>query len=118
MKNDCGISPKSGSSRFSTFNHTQSSRSQLFLALAIIAAIFLSSCVKERPNDQITYDTRTRPESGKMVANSNMASGTMAPSATPVPGEADEAQFNTEGYSHIDENPFLDVGHAPLSTFS
>jgi Ca-activated chloride channel family protein len=39
------------------------------------------------------------------------------PSATPAPGE-DEPLYNTESYSHIDENPFLEAARAPLSTFS
>ena len=32
--------------------------------------------------------------------------------------EGESAASNTESYSHIDENPFLAVSRAPLSTFS
>src|ERR687886_1015703 len=39
------------------------------------------------------------------------------PMDTPAPGE-EEPLYNTESYSHIDENPFLEAARAPLSTFS
>jgi Ca-activated chloride channel homolog len=118
MKNDERISPNLGSSRFSTFR--RSSRLQLLLALTIIMAIFLSSCVKDKRGGEVVYNEQNRPDvmTAKQM-NSNTASGTVArPMATPMPGESEETPFNTEGYSHIDENPFLDVAHAPLSTFS
>jgi Ca-activated chloride channel family protein len=117
MKNDERISPNLGSSRFSNFR--QSSKFQLFLALTIIAAIFLASCAKDKRGGEVVYNNQETPDvlTDKSM-NANTSAGTMArPSATPVPGE-EEAPFNTEGYSHIDENPFLDVAHAPLSTFS
>ena len=119
MKNDERISPNLGSSRFSTFR--QSSRFQLFLALTIIAAIFLASCADKKPGGEVAYNDQTTPDvmTDKRMNSNTVASGTVARTmATPMPGEVEETPFNTEGYSHIDENPFLDVAHAPLSTFS
>ena len=119
MKNDERISPNLGSSRFSTFR--QSSRFQLFLALTIIAAIFLAACADKKPGGEVAYNDQTTPDvmTDKRMNSNTVASGTVARTmATPMPGEVEETPFNTEGYSHIDENPFLDVAHAPLSTFS
>lgn len=112
MKNDEQISPKFGSSKFSIHNRAQSSKSQLSLALTLILALFLASCGGKRADD-VTSNTTTTPY---ITAEANKSVGTAMPQATPVPGE--ESPFNTESYSHLEENPFLDVAHAPLSTFS
>src|SRR3954464_14224475 len=78
MKNDERISPRSGSSRFSTFK--QSSKFQLFLALTIIAAIFLASCVKEKRNEQGSYGN-----SNIYVADAKQSVGTVSANTTAMP---------------------------------
>jgi Ca-activated chloride channel family protein len=95
-------------------------RSPFFLALFIIAALFLSSCVKEKPKLEVD-----RKQAGTYSANTgvvaDVADGRMAQPST-VMQESEQrrgdATGNTEQYSHIDENPFLEIARAPLSTFS
>ena len=114
MKNDERISPKFGSSKLSI--QKSATNGKLFLALTIIMAILLSSCAKDRKQGEVTYDTKTTATTEQARMSANTATTAM-PQATPAPGE-EESPFNTESYSHLDENPFLDVAHAPLSTFS
>ncbi|MDY0280812.1 MAG: VWA domain-containing protein [Salinivirgaceae bacterium] len=47
-----------------------------------------------------------------------MAPAEAAPLAMPPRQPASPAEFNTEGYDRVTENPFLDVLKNPLSTFS
>src|SRR5205085_9546479 len=105
-----------------------------WLALCVAAALLLSSCVQERKaqragrreepkTEQIAQNA---PTTTTTTANANtMAYDKKAPSASPMANEQprprpekDVQEFNTEAYSHIEENPFLDVTRAPLSTFS
>jgi Ca-activated chloride channel family protein len=113
MKNECRRSSRSGWSKFSLSN---AAKSQLYLALFVIAALFLSSCAKDKRRDGISYNNANT----HMVAEQRVAgttSNSIAPLATPAP-QYEEPVGNTEQYSHIDENPFLEVARAPLSTFS
>jgi Ca-activated chloride channel homolog len=115
MKNDEPIHSRSGRNNQSLRQRTKSS-SQLFLALSLIAALFLSSCVKERPGGEMA-----RQKAGGYAANTGIVSTDTAASPMPAMQEMDrreEIEGNTEQYSHIDENPFLEVARAPLSTFS
>jgi len=96
----------------------QSSRSQFFLALTIIAALLLSACAdKKTPQGEVTYNnTKTSNTNAGVVSDKTM-------SAQPTPnmqegGRREDFEGNTEAYSHIDENPFLEAARAPLSTFS
>ena len=116
MKNDEPFSPKFGSSKLSIHNRAQSSVRQLFLALTLILALFLASCGGKRQNNDVTYDTKTTASTEQARMSSNTATTAIA-QATPTPNEQ-ESPFNAESYSHLEENPFLDVAHAPLSTFS
>jgi Ca-activated chloride channel family protein len=117
MKNDERISPRSGSSSFFTFNRAQSSKSYLLIALTIIAAIFLSSCgEKKSDGGDVAYNNTANSTAASPMVNQS-AGRAVADEPRREDKEA-EAPFNTEQYSHIDENPFLDVAHAPLSTFS
>ena len=88
------------------------------LALSIIAALFLSSCVKEKPGGEIAQNQTA----GKYSSNAGvMTTDSSVPHPSPVMNEMERregAPGNTEQYSHIDENPFLEVARAPLSTFS
>lgn len=119
MKNDERIHTRSGRSKFSIQRGAQASKSQLFLALTVIMALFLSACLKEKKQD-VASNERSNANTSYVVEQplADKAAGTIAPSATPMPGETIDQPFNTEGYSHIDENPFLEVARAPLSTFS
>jgi Ca-activated chloride channel family protein len=96
----------------------QSGRGQLFLALTIIAALLLSACAdKKTPQGEVTYNnTKTSNANAGVVSD-----GTMSAQPTPSMGEGgrrEDVEGNTEAYSHIDENPFLEAARAPLSTFS
>lgn len=119
MKNDKRTSSMSGLKQSRLRSGVQQGRSQLFLALAIVAALFLSSCVKERQGGQIA-----RNEAGKSTANTGIiGADTSATQSAPIMREMeqrrdDDVIGNTEAYSHIDENPFLEIARAPLSTFS
>ncbi|MDT4898394.1 MAG: Ca-activated chloride channel [Acidobacteriota bacterium] len=117
MKNDERIPSRSGWRNQSLRHKTQSGRSQLFLVLTIIAALFLSSCVKENRKGEVA-----RNQAGKYSANTGVVSATDMSVAQPSPMQEaerrDGTMGNTEQYSHIDENPFLEVARAPLSTFS
>ncbi|MDT4968284.1 MAG: Ca-activated chloride channel [Acidobacteriota bacterium] len=116
MKNDERTISRSGWNIFSGRRRLASGKTQLSLVLLIIAAVFLSSCAKQGRRDEIALNN----------ANVSVIPGTDAPktmgnvsSASDAMQEREEAPgFNTEGYSHIDENPFLEVARAPLSTFS
>src|SRR5205085_11388913 len=97
-----------------------------------------SSCVQERKAQhvgsseesqagQVAQTEEAKPTIASNTANANtMAYDAKMPSASPMSTdqpprprpEKDEQEFNTEAYSHIEENPFLDVTRAPLSTFS
>jgi Ca-activated chloride channel family protein len=119
MKNDERTSSMSGLKASRIHSRVKQERSQLFLALAIIAALFLSSCVKEKQNARTDRD-----QDGKATANTGIIStDTSAAQPTPLLQEAEERRGermpgDTEAYSHIDENPFLEIARAPLSTFS
>jgi Ca-activated chloride channel family protein len=108
-----------------------------WLALCVAAALLLSSCVQEHSAPQASRrdgaqagqvaQNAPAPPSTTTTANANtMAYDAKAPSASPMAGdqpprsraEEEEPEFNTEAYNHIEENPFLDVTRAPLSTFS
>ena len=117
MKNDERIPSRSGWNKQSLRLRAQSSKSQLLLALTIIAALFLSGCLKESRKGELAQN-----QAGKYAANTGVVASTDMSVAQPLAKqEADgreEMQGNTEQYSHIDENPFLEVARAPLSTFS
>ncbi|MDT4952869.1 MAG: Ca-activated chloride channel, partial [Acidobacteriota bacterium] len=121
MKNDERISPRSGWNKFSTFNRARASKSQLFLVLTIIATLFLSSCIKENRKEVASNEAGRSNSNTSIIAEPPMAdkvAGNIGTSATPMPAMDETINGNTEGYSHIDENPFLEVARAPLSTFS
>src|SRR5437763_16933215 len=118
------------------FRFSRSARLR-WLALCVAAALLLSSCVQEHKAQHA--DRREESQAGQVATNqpaappstqtanaNTMAYDAKAPSASPMSAdqpprprpEKDEQEFNTEAYSHIEENPFLDVTRAPLSTFS
>jgi Ca-activated chloride channel family protein len=103
-----------------------------WIALCIVAALMLSSC--ERVSVSERDKVAGKDEAAKTANNAPapIVSGTpmpkpesrMAQEVTKgliVQRDADrldDREFNTEAYSHIDENPFFEVARAPLSTFS
>jgi Ca-activated chloride channel family protein len=58
------------------------------------------------------------PPSPAMHKRAMMAAPAAAPAAMPPRQPASPAEYNTEGYDRVAENPFLDVLKNPLSTFS
>jgi Ca-activated chloride channel family protein len=117
MKNDEGISSMSG--RRKVFSRRSAYKSQLLLVLFIIGALFLSSCVKDRAKDKnsktVAHNMQTADASRPVSSPAQTATGTAMMSEQE---KGEDMPFNTEGYSHIDENPFLEVARAPVSTFS
>jgi Ca-activated chloride channel family protein len=117
MKDDVRANPTS-LKKFSPLRvGAPTGKRQLFLALALIASLLFSSCVKEKKGDDditgVAPQGTSAPaysRSTEQMANTN-APGVAATQDEQVPG-------NTESYSHIDENPFIEVSRAPLSTFS
>jgi Ca-activated chloride channel family protein len=108
-----------------------------WIALCIAAALLLSSCERVSVNEQ---DKVARKDSATTATANNSAPAaplvvgelakTTSPGSRMAKEEArgarrqrsedgvDNQEFNTEAYSHIDENPFFEVARAPLSTFS
>jgi Ca-activated chloride channel family protein len=117
MKNDERTSSRFGWNRSSLHSRTGQRKSQFFLALSIIAALFLSSCVKDSKQGEVAYNNANRPSTVEQARAGTVATSNTMASATPMPGR-DDTVGNTEAYSHIDENPFLEAARAPLSTFS
>jgi Ca-activated chloride channel family protein len=106
-----------------------------WIALCVVAALLLSSC--ERMGNVSEQDKPASKDATTATANNAPASpiaGELAETTTQGSRMAreevrgarrqlgddgvDNKQFNTEAYSHIDENPFFEVARAPLSTFS
>jgi Ca-activated chloride channel family protein len=121
MKNDCQT-PRSLWNKFSLKRAARRACevSRLSLALIIIAALFLSSCVKEKPSGKdVTYKNgNVGIVEQQVVADGRVANSATAKSEAPAPQYGESPTGNTEQYSHIDENPFLEIARAPLSTFS
>lgn len=120
MKNDKQTSSMSGSKQSRLHFRLKQGRSQLVLALAIIAALFLSSCVKEKGKGGIAEN---KTPTSNATANTGIVSADMTVAQPMVAKQEEDERFdgrigNTEAYSHIDENPFLEIARAPLSTFS
>ncbi|HEV7902627.1 MAG TPA: VWA domain-containing protein [Pyrinomonadaceae bacterium] len=104
-----------------------------WLALCIVAALLLSSC--ERLNVSERDKLSRKDEAAAKTAN-NAPAPLVSAMTMPKPesraaqevakglivrrdgDRVDDREFNTEAYSHIDENPFFEVARAPLSTFS
>jgi Ca-activated chloride channel family protein len=118
MKNDEPNSSKHGLNKTPLRHTMRSGKGQLFLALTIIAALLFSACERKNQQDQVAYN----PTKTTATANTGtISTATMSAQPTPAMGEGrrlEDFEGNTEAYSHIDENPFLEVARAPLSTFS
>ncbi len=100
-------------------------------ALCVITALLFTSCVKEHEEQtantnstiaQLQDKTRTTATTTATTAsmNANM-SGNMYASSGVMKERVQEGEIargDAESYSHLEENPFLAVARAPLSTFS
>ena len=114
MKNDDGQA-RSRSGRNRLFKGLRAGgKGQALVALTIAAALFLSACAG-RNSDTTTQDGASRNYPSQTVASGTVAASPMAEIAA---DKAEERTGNAEQYEHIDENPFLEVARAPLSTFS
>jgi Ca-activated chloride channel family protein len=93
---------------------------RMVLALCIIAALLFSACKKESVNDQ-TSDQTVQYQRGQPYKNTSNTAATSASNisaGTTAAPQEEKAGGNTEAYTRIDENPFIEVSRAPLSTFS
>jgi Ca-activated chloride channel family protein len=117
MKNDERTSSRSGLKESPLRSRVKSTNSQLFLVLTIIAALLLSACEGKKQQGEVAYkNPNTANANTGIVTDSTMAA---KPTAEAQEGRLrEEMDGNTEAYSHIDENPFLEAARAPLSTFS
>ena len=85
-----------------------------FVALGFLAlGLLVIACAGKHTYQKVGMEKEAlaRPASAPMLT------GLAAPAPVPEPGQA-PADFNTEAYDHIDDNPFLEVTQNPLSTFS
>jgi Ca-activated chloride channel family protein len=118
MKNDERNSSKHGLNKRQLRHRIESSKGQLFIALTIIAALLFSACERKNPQGEVINDqTKTTASANTGIVSEK----SMSAQPTPTMGEGgrnEDFQGNTEAYSHIDENPFLEAARAPLSTFS
>ena len=109
-----------------------------WIALCIVAAMFLSSCervagpgkVSQGKDKEAAEAAKTSSNSPAPLANAEASQVSARPMSGVMHqerrsdggrrGEADfdDKAFNTEAYKHIDENPFFEAARVPLSTFS
>src|SRR5918912_2191027 len=89
----------------------------LFMALYIIASLLLLSCARQESNEAgqppAEYAQKETTTTTVVASNANANA-----SASPQEQRGELDTSNSETYSHLDENPFLEVARAPLSTFS
>jgi Ca-activated chloride channel homolog len=120
MKNDERTSSMSGLKPSRLRSQATQGGSKILLALMLVAALFLASCVKEKERGGIALNQERKSTA---TANNGVISGDVSIAAQPIMrSEKEELRDgpvgNTEAYSHIDENPFFEIARAPLSTFS
>lgn len=101
--------------RLRAFKHFQSSvadiagvRAFRALSLCLIAALGFSACDSQTTN-------RSAPVS---QSNGNMMNSNMSGNMSNISEGTEADARSSERYAQTDENPFLEVGRAPLSTFS
>ena len=94
-----------------------------FFAFLLAAAVLLAGCQRHGPHELSSQNAGGAGQhpsampASHPVANTGTAgergTGIVRPRV-----EGEEGGFNTEGYSHVEENPFLSTARSPLSTFS
>lgn len=87
-------------------------QSSLLIALCLAVALLLSSCAQKDASyeQQSEQDATGTPQ--PQQATANKSAGTLAYD------RQESGPADTESYGQLDENPFLEVARAPLSTFS
>jgi Ca-activated chloride channel family protein len=90
---------------------------RFMLALCVAGALLASSCTTAR-NDANEQRQVGIPQPVSMNANSTTGTTMEAKARAGYSDFNRQEQENREGYSRIEENPFFEVAHAPLSTFS
>ena len=97
------------------------------LALLLMATLTLSACQKQSARREVARGAQTQNAAQQSMTTTATTGPPSAQRAAhydsrawPVPNEAEQRRgdFDTESYSHIEENPFFEVARAPLSTFS
>lgn len=109
--------------------HKVFTRHFLFLS-CLFATLLFSSCVENRrlrqaqsktdtaaPQSNTSTTTTTTTADLTAMANANM-SGNFSVSREQQIQEGEYPRGDAESYSHLEENPFLAVARAPLSTFA
>jgi len=94
-----------------------------FVVCLLAVSLFIPGCTHKEMRDQAYLSEAPSPlppplPSPAMHKRAMMAPAEAAPSAMPPRQPVSPAEFNTEGYDRVTENPFLDVLKNPLSTFS
>ncbi len=89
------------------------------ISLSLLFSIFLSACSsggnESAANNSYSKIDQSLPAPYEMTAaNSNSATAMKSPAGL----YGDEEGTGGERYAQINENPFLETTHAPLSTFS
>lgn len=99
-----------------THGNTHAGRPKLVIVACLIASLLFAACKQNKvATDEagVVADNRTSNSSSSYEMQP-MAKATTSASPTAEPQE----YKGTESYSHTDENPFIEVSRAPLSTFS
>ncbi|HEY0384752.1 MAG TPA: von Willebrand factor type A domain-containing protein, partial [Pyrinomonadaceae bacterium] len=116
MKAD-GLKVSRQRGKFSSARGGASTRKRpLFLVACLIAALLFSSCEKERQRD--SPKTSQTANSNSAASSYDYAETIPAQTAKEAISRTDEVNESNESYKHLDENPFVEVARAPLSTFS
>lgn len=101
-----------------------------WIALCVLAALLLSSCERASVREQEKLSGKDASQTTNHAAAPIAAESSVDQTGSAMQreetgglyarrdGGVDDREFNTEAYSHIDENPFFEVARAPLSTFS
>ncbi len=97
-------------------------------ALVLLVSVIFSACtannksVSNSSNANSSYETAEKKPYPKTMSNSSTATNTNstnpANSVARTEGVSSDAKSDGERYAEINENPFLEVVRAPLSTFS
>ena len=97
-------------------------------ALVLLVSVIFSGCASESKVSNSNSATRSNEmaknesdsTSPQMSSNKSMATNSTTSNTSAPLGYMDEAERKSDGerYAQINENPFLEVVRAPLSTFS
>jgi Ca-activated chloride channel family protein len=89
-----------------------------FLSVLIFVSLILSGCASEMSSTNANINNASAKPTKNEYSASPMAANTTAATSANDVSDVDEQKAKSERYAEINENPFLDVTRAPLSTFS